>query len=698
MSLRPLGGDRHSGRRWSGAGWADLRPNGRFGRIHPGQAAALLPWCAVVCLCLVTARPGRAASFSEWSHRQEIQLSAAGLIKLDLPPETLDAARPGLEDVRVIDPSGLELPYVIERADPPATVVRAVKSVRVSLGASSTVLTLDTGVTDPLDGVTLTTPADTFIKAVQVDGSTDGKSWRTLAQGLPIFRRPNGASQLHLPLPPGAWPFLRLTVDDQRSSPVPFTGVRIHAATRELAPREPAEVRITERTESPGETRLTLNLTAAHLHLAALQIESPDPLFTRRVTLAAKDVEENAIREKALAEGAIFRIALPGRPVSSQLVFPVERVTPSRELLFLIRNGDSPPLQISAIRAQRRSAYLIFMARQGGTHAILTGNRHAQAPRYDLASLGVDFKATSVAPLRLSPLAPNPDFRPAEALPDITTTGPALDVSAWTYRKLAHTTGNGVQQLDLDLEVLSRALPTFADLRLMSNGRQLPYILEHTSSVRALVPQVTAAADPRRSKLSRWALKLPHRNLPLTRLACTTGTPLFRREVVLYEEATDERGGRHQRELGRATWVQTPARQSKELLLTIAGTPTTDTLFLETNNDDNPPIMLENLRLLYPISRIHFKAAPDAYLYYGNRRAEAPRYDLSLISTQVLSADRVVASLGAEEGLTKSGWPERVPLMGSSSVLLWAVLAMVVVVLLVIISRLLPKTSPPPGG
>lgn len=676
-----------------------LRRNDGRGRVFPSWGKdAFLRWWAAASLCLVGAAPAGGASLSDWQHRQEIRIPAAGLIKLDLPPETLDAAGPGLDDLRILDPSGTEVPYVIERTGPTDRVVQKVKSLQVTLGAASTILTLETGLSQALDGVTLTTPAAAFIKAVQIEGSSDGKSWRTLARGVPIFRQPSGVSRLHVPVPPGAWPFLRLTVDDQRSPPVPFTGAQVHAAAPRLVPSEPLEVKITDRAESPGETRITLRAGAARLHLAALEIETPEPLFTRRVTLAARHLEEDTIREKALAEGVIFRIAVPGRPASSQLTVPLDLVTPSRELLLLIRNDDSPPLRIAAIRARRWPVFLIFMAHHTGPYAILTGNRNAPAPRYDLASLGVDFTSARRSALQPSPLAPNPDFLPAEVLPDIPATGPALDTSAWAYRKRTHQIGSGVQQLELDVEVLSHALPTFADLRLMSDGRQLPYILEHTSISRPLVPHVTAADDPRTPKVSRWALKLPHRNLPVGRLVCTTRTSLFRRELILYEEATDERGNKQHRQLGRASWVQTPTRTSRELVLAIASTPTTDTLFLETNNEDNPPIELENFQLFYPVWRVHFKAAPDTYLYYGNRRAAPPRYDLGLVATQVLTADRAVASLGAEEQLTKAGLPEWVPLTGMGSILFWVMLAIVVVVLLAIISRLLPKSAPPAAG
>ena len=54
---------------------------------------------------------------------------------------------------------------------------------------TATVITLETGLAQPLDGVTLESPAANFIKAVRVEGSADGQNWQTLAQGQPIFRQ-----------------------------------------------------------------------------------------------------------------------------------------------------------------------------------------------------------------------------------------------------------------------------------------------------------------------------------------------------------------------------------------------------------------------------------------------------------------------------------------------------------------------------
>ena len=71
---------------------------------------------------------GAATLPSDWQHKQPFDVSAPGLVKLSIPIETLDAARPGLEDLRVYDEAGNELPYAIEHPAPANKTVRRVRS------------------------------------------------------------------------------------------------------------------------------------------------------------------------------------------------------------------------------------------------------------------------------------------------------------------------------------------------------------------------------------------------------------------------------------------------------------------------------------------------------------------------------------------------------------------------------------------
>ena len=643
-------------------------------------------------LCLAIGLTTHAALPGDWQTTQHFEIAAPGLVKLSLPTDTLDAARPALEDLRLYDATGNELPFLIEHPAPAGKVVQNAKSFQVSLNNSSTVITLETGVTQPLDGVTLETPAGNFIKAVRVEGSTDGSSWEPLAQGQPIFRQQFGASQLRVSFAAGSWRWLRLTVDDRRLQAIPFTGAQIFAAAAEVVPSETTTVTITERDENPGETRLTLNLGAANLDVAAVKIETDEPLFTRSVTLAVPRITDLGIFEQTVSQGLIYRVAVEGQSASANFSVPLETQVHSRELIMLIKNDDSPPLSISAVRVERRPVYLVFLARSAGTFHLLTGNKFCAAARYDLAALGDNLKTATVSPVAISALADNPNYHAPEALAGVELAGAALDVSAWKFRKPIQLPRSGAQQMELDLDVLAHASSSFADLRVLRGSNQVPYIVQRTSITRSIAPSIVVTNDAKNPKLSRWLIKLPRAGLPLTRLSCIAKTGLFQRSVTLAEEYTDERGNMFRRQLSSAAWTHTPDQKSKEFSLSLDTVAQSDTLILETENGDNPPVELEQFTAFYPATRVLFKAkAEDAlFLFYGNPRVPSPSYDLSLVANDLLAADKAVAKLGGEEQLKKSSWSEEHH-AGSGGIVFWGILAVVVIGLLVVIAKMLPK-------
>ncbi len=664
----------------------------------PGQCSVLRSrWLCFVALFGSFAV--HAASLpAEWQHTQEFEIPAPGLVKISLPVDTLDAARPALEDLRLCDDAGNELPFLITRHAPSPKAIQSAKSFKVSLQPAATVITLETGLAQPLDGVTLESPAANFIKAVRIEGSADGQNWQRLTEGQPIFRQLSGASQLHVSFPAGAWPFLRLTIDDQRSQAIPFTGARVHAADVEALPVELQTVTIAERNENPGETRLTLNLGAANLDVASVKIETDEPLFTRSVAFAVPRITDLGVFEQPVGQGVIYHVAIEGQPPSANHSVPLDTKITSRELVLLIRNEDSPPLPISAVRVERRSVYLVFMARQAGTFHLLTGNKFCTAPRYDLAALGANLKNAAVTPVNISALADNPNYRAPEALAGLEMTGASLDVSAWKYRKPVQMARAGGQQVELDLDVLSHAAASLADLRVMRGSNQVPFIIQRTSISRAITPVVTATNDARNPKLSRWFIQLPKSNLPLTRLSCATITPLFQRSMSLAVEETNDRGDTIRRQLSGAVWTQTPERKTKEFSLPLNSVVENSTLILETDNGDNPPIQLEKFTAFYLATRVLFKAkaGDETFLYYGNPHVAPPSYDLSLVAGGLLAAVKSAATLGTEELLKKSSWAEN-QTPGTGGVLFWGILAVVVIGLLFIISRLLPKSPSPPG-
>ncbi len=655
----------------------------------------LLPLAIVGALALLPLRVPAAEPLSHWKHVQSLTVPQPGLVKISLPADTLGAARPGFEDVRVVDDRDREVPCLMQPTVPAERELRRAKSLNVSLSPAATVLTIETGITQPIEAIVLEVPDVPFLKAVRVEGSADRTNWQVLADGIPIFRQAHGVAQTELALPRATWPFLRLTMDDRRSDPVPFSRTAV-PWLRLVAAEMPAEkvpVTVTALDPVNQRSRWRLQLPNANLRLAALQFETAAPLFTRHLTLSARRVTEAGVEETLLAHGTIFRLGVAGQPTSSNLTLAVEARVPTSELVLEIEDGDSPPLEFRAITATRRPDYLVFHAARAGAFRVLTGNSLCAAPSYDLAQLGANLAAIAPASLTLLPLADNPAYRPPTPLPAVADNGAPLDTAGWRFRKLVTLARAGAQELELDLDVLAHAQPGFGDLRLLRGSNQVPFLVERAVFPRTLAPAVSLASLKDRPRVARWVLKLPHAGLPVTRLTCTSPTPLFRREMTLLEEVRDARGAAFPRILGSASWMQQPGAPAGRLTLDFTAAPTTDSVFLEADNGDNPAIVLANFEFTYSISRLVFKSetADGLHLYYGNAEVAAPQYDLRLVAAQLAVAGKAQATAGAEERLVKASWREQFGGAHAGRPVLWVVLAAVVVALLVIITRLLPK-------
>ncbi len=655
-----------------------------------------LPPAALIA-CAVAAGALRAEPYAarQWRFQQDLIVGQPGLVRVALPVETLDAARADLADLRLLDPAGIEQAFALVRTERPAFRVVPPESLSGSVEDAATVFVLKTGTAGEIAALEIDAGQQSFLTRALVEAADDGRVWRTLGRNLPVYDRGGQVRALHLDIPPGAYPYLRLTLDRLGGVHVALRGVSLLVRSAEL--EEPVRVPagVAARSELPGETRLTLDLPGANLRLSTLELTTPEPVFNRPARLVYRAFTGDSIQEVALWTGAVTRNGSAG---GSRVIVPVEQNAPQRRLTLIVDNGDSPPLALTAVAAWRRPVEAIFPAASAGRYLLAVGNPQAVAPRYDVAALAAGTAPTQAVRLTAGPLRPNPGYQPGEPLPEIAALGTPLAVEPWAWRRPVRLDRPGVQQLELPAGVLARAQRGLGDLRLLGGGRQVPFVIERTSLTHPLAVDAVSVPDPKQPGLSRWRLVLPEPRLPLRRLTATVSTPLFRRDLRLLEDVEDERGQVTRRWLGQAVWNQTPNRRAAAFALVLSQTPETSTLWLETDDGDNPPIALAGVQVHHDVTRMLFKAPANLplFLYYGNPRAAAPSYDLALVGEQLLAADKAGAELGAEEALKGASLAGTVALAGRSGLLFWGILGLVVIVLLVVIVRLLPK-APPPG-
>lgn len=629
---------------------------------------------------------------ADWQYRQEVTVERAGIVKLALPPTTLNSAGPNGAQLRLIDPMGVETPYVWQESAPIAAAPSSrPRAVRTELVEGATRVLIEPSTSNALSAVILATPAPLFLKGVRVETSTDDVHWKAIRSGAVIFRQ-YGAEQLALELPGESVSQVRLTLDDSQSRPIPITGVSlVPIFHHDAAPEVPVpDARISRREEFAGETVLTIDLGAQNLPIASIDLIASDAVFMRRVTALVRELRDDTAVERPISSATVCRVAIDGMAPTEKYSVPISTGIGSRELTLRIENGDSPPLTITRITVRQRPVWLAFPVSSPGVHQLLTGSPTATAPHYDLVSLADQLRQLPASPLALGPKTENPSFRARPALSLPPPAGGAIDPSPWRFCKEVRLREAGVQELELDLATLAGSSALRSDLRLVRQGTQVPYLIEETHRARAIELPFTPSTDAKRPQLSRWRLRLPHIGAPITRVTVTSSTALFERTVLLTETIEADRNGASVRTLASARWSHAPGLSSN-LTLTLPERSQSDSLLLEIDNGDNPPIALTKVEAAYPVVRLlfHSEVAPLS-LYYGNPEAFAPRYDLALMAKQLIAAERSPATLGAEQHAKGSA-----SLMSGTraGVIFWAALGLVVIGLLILVSKLLPKPA-----
>jgi hypothetical protein len=636
---------------------------------------------------------------SSWKWRQKVDVARSGPLRLTVPWPTVDKMESPFApvDFRLTDPEGRLAPWTREvpRRDPGGWFALVNPQARLLDG--TTTLDAQWDVPTLVDAVELRSPAPLFLKSARVDVSLDGSRWKKAAEGAPLFRQAPGVEQLRIEWPAEEARFVRVTVKDNDKSPaVPIVIERVRRSAGPEAGGEwvPAGV---VRTEERGQSRLTLNLSARNMAVRGLRVRTGAGSFARRVRVSYRDVSEQGVAEVSLLEGTLHRLALPEGAVRENLVVKGALFAPLSvsQVELVIFNGDAPPLPVEGVDVEADTVAFLLNAPVKGTYTLYAGApRDAGEGAFDLAGFAEELgrAGRKAPPARWGDLVANPDYRTPAVLPQAPAVGAAFDGEGWTRRAPVAVAAEGLQSLDLPLTVVAVADPMGRDCRIVLDGVQVPYLVDATRPESAAMDVTLKRLEPdsRRPRVSRWEVRLPAVGSPVTGLEFPVGETLFERRAVLLEERPGDRDSPSTATLAEGGWIRRTGTAAAPMLW-LRDRPRTDRLILEVDEGDNPSLALTTARIRYRPLRLLFKAAPGRllWLYYGNPKAAAPRYDLALLADDVRRADKAPATAGGEEVL-KSPFFSMRSLAGGNRLVFFLALAAVTAVLLLAAKKLLP--------
>ncbi|MDD5687294.1 MAG: DUF3999 family protein [Elusimicrobia bacterium] len=632
----------------------------------------------------------------DWQYFKNINIENIGLVSVKIPFETINVSRENLEDIRIYDAVGGEVPYSISIPARIEETEQPLRDYKVTVNENSTELISKTGISEQIDSIAIITPASGFLKSVSVFSSSDQNEWNCIAKDKPIFRQSYNVENIHIEFTKGSYKYLKVILNDKRKDAIPITGLSVRTVSQEsVYPDDEIKIDAIERSETPSQSRIVIKLPAKNLRLSKIMINTDNSLFTRQVSVLTREYLQGEIKESYIEQGTIYRVSVDGQNSFEKISILVSAQIKNNEIILVINNGNSPPLSIKKVTVFVKPVFIRFLTKTTGTFYVLTGNQLISAPKYDISELNEYLQKAKYTSVKIGQIVLNPKYKPPETLPELSELGTSIDVSDWQFRKIMNIPESGIQKLELDFDVIVHADTSMKDLRLVRDGKQIPFIIERTSILRSLQPNVTNIPNDKKLPISSWLLTLPKNSIPVTYLSCNVNESIFQRNISLYEEILDERGAKSNRYLGNAIWTRIPNQSNTSFSINLNTKPITNKIILVIQNGDNPPLTISNIQFYYLITRLLFKATANnnTYLYYGNKDVSSPQYDIDLVANEVLSADKKIATLNKEEALNPSTWWELPVLSGAMRIVFWIVMIIVVIGLLVVIIKLLPKNS-----
>ena len=354
-----------------------------------------------------------------------------GLYHAEVDPALYRASRDRLQDLRIVAPDGVEIPFFVrDLADAtPVAQEHTAMVDPVELPGGGCRATFDLGrVGRGHSEIRLSIDGQNFLRSTLVESSSDELHFAPLARGARVYRveAGNGSSEsLTVRYPASDARYLRITLlgkaDGQE---LRITGGQVGFVAP--GPR-PAERWI----DAPIETRS--HDPQAHATVLELDLGAPGVPLTEVALSIATAAFERRAQVEALAPGGgwpriggglLFRAPAAGGGLDEGLHLGVS--TDRARLRIEIFDQDDAPLEVQAVRVRYRAQDLVFRTERAGPLSLYVGSDRMGAPSYDLAQVIAREDSISPAPATLGPLAPNPTF--TEPAP------PPAHLPSWTDR------------------------------------------------------------------------------------------------------------------------------------------------------------------------------------------------------------------------------------------------------------------------
>lgn len=391
---------------------------------------------AALRLALVLALAAGSALADErgFEYSKEVKaptLKQQELLAIELDSEVFGATQDKLADVRLLDAEGKPVPYLLRKRQTtrPRTTrtiwaVQHVSARPLESGGLEIVFQIDeeTAKRHPHpNGLSLISPLKNFEQRVRVYTSDDdGRQWEPAGDEAVVFdySRYMDVRSDSVPFPETERRHFKIVVDDvtaeQQSELVALTrrlrgAEETERSEQVVVDRRPFRIdridlwRDVQNDQATGDEKTSYPVERHHVDrdaknkqtvveidvrrqpLTSLSLETPERNFSRHAVIEAEKVQGVKKSWEKIAEGTLSRIEFKGlKREQLAISFPESRRPQYR---LVIDDRDSPPLEVSGIKAEGNVYEIVYLAGPGRNDRLVYGSADAEPASYDTAAL-----------------------------------------------------------------------------------------------------------------------------------------------------------------------------------------------------------------------------------------------------------------------------------------------------------------------
>lgn len=344
-------------------------------------------------------------------------ITRTGWYEITLTPEIVAKCKENLADIRIADPHGQFVPYVLQAGLPlggsPSSVDYFIDfPILLSpKGADPFMNVVVRNVSNrPVNSLQLFIRNTSVQRVFTLSGSDDREHWYIIKEHIALGPGTADSATYYsqrIDLPPSSYPYFKI---GQEGKGLPLKIFKVGTNTSHVMDVE-GEIFNTpdpaiSRKDSSDYSYITLTYKEPYIvDELTLTISSP-ALYKRRAKIYDK-------------EHPLYGVHVIIDPASPVYLLPPFK---TREIMIEIDNGDNPPLVIDKISSSQLSRHLLSYLQPGQGYQLLVGNDKMTAPKYDLQSFAdtIDRVPAHIRPGTLTSVS-----RPSP---------PPAKVSSWDYK------------------------------------------------------------------------------------------------------------------------------------------------------------------------------------------------------------------------------------------------------------------------